>query len=104
MVGVCYGGGNGKNDAAEGGSCYTSAMQLLRDATGAIALGRKPPTRQSRTVFHGSGALWACLMAGLLLCGPAPCPAQVMVQIGQNFTGSTYGTHSQALPPDPNGA
>jgi hypothetical protein len=29
--------------------------------------------------------------------------AQVAVQIGQNFTGSSYLTNSQALPPDPNG-
>jgi hypothetical protein len=27
----------------------------------------------------------------------------VTVQIGQNFTGTTYGVNSQALPPDPNG-
>ncbi|HAO78740.1 MAG TPA: hypothetical protein DCQ92_07145 [Verrucomicrobia subdivision 3 bacterium] len=30
--------------------------------------------------------------------------AQVVVAIGQNFTGSTYGDISQALPPDANGA
>jgi len=30
-------------------------------------------------------------------------PAQVTIQIGQNFTGSTYGVNSAALPPDPNG-
>jgi hypothetical protein len=30
--------------------------------------------------------------------------AQVLVAIGQNFTGSTYGVNSQALPPDANGA
>jgi len=29
---------------------------------------------------------------------------QVTVQIGQNFTGSTYGVNSAALPPDPDGA
>ncbi len=29
--------------------------------------------------------------------------AQVTLQIGQNFTGSTYGVHSQSLPPDSNG-
>ena len=30
--------------------------------------------------------------------------AQVVVQIGQNFTGSTYGVNTQALPADANGA
>src|ERR1700722_16946167 len=29
--------------------------------------------------------------------------AQLTVQIGQNFTGSTYGVETQALPPDCNG-
>src|ERR1043166_338886 len=63
-------------------------MQLLKRATGAL--------------FY-SGSLPLATVA-LLFCGIGHCPAQVTVQIGQNFTSSTYGTHSQALPPDPNGA
>ena len=42
----------------------------------------------------------------LVLCGllsTAAGNAQVTVQIGLNFTGSSYITNSQALPPDPNG-
>src|SRR5579862_588535 len=37
----------------------------------------------------------------LIFAGSAT--AQVNIQIGQNFTGSTYGTDTQALPPDSNG-
>ncbi len=29
--------------------------------------------------------------------------AQVTLQVGHNFTGSTYGVNTQALPPDSNG-
>src|SRR6516225_6174916 len=48
----------------------------------------------------------ACLpaiMVGLML-GAAGSRAQVTVQIGANFTASTYSVNSQALPPDANGA
>jgi len=37
-----------------------------------------------------------------MLAAPA-VPGQVTVQVGLNFTGSSYLTNSQALPPDPNG-
>ncbi len=39
----------------------------------------------------------------ILLLMTAYAQAQVTVQIGQNFTGSTYGVNTQALPPDSNG-
>jgi hypothetical protein len=43
--------------------------------------------------------------SGLLLwLTSVSAPAEVVVAIGQNFTGSTYGDISQALPPDANGA
>ena len=45
--------------------------------------------------------LFTVLLPFLLVAVPAP--GQVTVQIGQNFTGSTYGVNSQGLPPDPNG-
>ena len=38
----------------------------------------------------------------LIITGSAA--AQVNIQIGQNFTGSTYGDNTQALPPDSNGS
>jgi hypothetical protein len=48
--------------------------------------------------------LWACLLTGVLLC-PARMHAQVNVQIGQNFTATTYVALSgTGLPPDPDGA
>ena len=40
----------------------------------------------------------------LMLVVSLAADAQVITAIGQNFTGSTYGTDSQALPPDANGA
>ena len=46
-------------------------------------------------------------LAGFLIYGllsAEQTPAQLVVQIGQNFTGSTYGVNSQSLPPDANGA
>src|SRR5947207_1232010 len=63
-------------------------MQLLKRATGVL--------------FH-SGFLTLAIAAPLL-CGIARCPAQVTVQIGQNFTGSSYGSQSQTIPADSNGA
>src|SRR5450759_1782428 len=43
--------------------------------------------------------------SGLLLwLTSVSAPAEVVVAIGQNFTGSTYGVNSAALPPDANGA
>ena len=45
-------------------------------------------------------------ICSLVLCGllsTVAGHAQVTVQIGLNFTGSSYITNSQALPPDPNG-
>ena len=47
--------------------------------------------------------LWGCLLGGVFL-GSMRAPAQVTVQIGLNFTASTYGDTSSALPPDANGA
>ena len=44
------------------------------------------------------------LASGFLLAAAPAIHAQVAVQIGQNFTGSTYNLNSTALPPDPNGA
>jgi hypothetical protein len=63
-------------------------MQLLKHATGAL--------------FHGGSVHLA--IAGLLLCGIALSPAQVTVQIGQNFTGTSYNPNAPAIPPDSNGA
>jgi hypothetical protein len=47
-----------------------------------------------------------CLVLAFFLASlpAASICAQVLVQIGQNFTGSTLGINSDALPPDPNGA
>ena len=52
-------------------------------------------------LFIRNPAGWACFVVLLQFAWCAP--AQVTVQIGQNFTGSTYGVNSSALPPDPNG-
>ncbi len=53
--------------------------------------------------FPGSKPLlWMCLFACFLVCPPC-ANAQVTAQIGQNFTASTYGSSSFALPPDANG-
>jgi hypothetical protein len=49
-----------------------------------------------RTFYYASGLL--------LWLTSVSAPAEVVVAIGQNFTGSTYGDISQALPPDANGA
>jgi len=46
----------------------------------------------------------AALWIACLLCGTARSPAQLVVQIGQNFTGNTFGVNAQSLPPDSNGA
>jgi hypothetical protein len=49
--------------------------------------------------------LTVAFAGGLLLwLASVSAPAEVVVAIGQNFTGSTYGDISQALPPDANGA
>jgi len=48
--------------------------------------------------------VWVCASIFCLFLSAVGGRAQVMVQIGQNFTSSTYGVNSQALPPDPNGA
>lgn len=54
----------------------------------------------SRTCSPG---LLCCLAFGLLF--PAlPIPATLVVQVGKNFTGSTYGVDSSARPADGNGA
>jgi hypothetical protein len=53
-------------------------------------------------LFRRNLAVWSYSFALFLFAMCAP--AQVTVQIGQNFTGSTYGVNSSALPPDPNGA
>ena len=56
----------------------------------------------SRSVFR---PLTVAFVGGLLLwLSSVSVPAEVVVTIGQNFTGSTYGDISQALPPDANGA
>jgi hypothetical protein len=44
------------------------------------------------------------VLASYLLLWSVSAPAEVLVTIGQNFTGSTYGTDSLALPADANGA
>src|ERR1022692_1148734 len=49
----------------------------------------------------------ASILTVLLFLVAVGSPAGVVVQIGQNFTGTTYGgstTNSAAIPPDPNGA
>ena len=46
----------------------------------------------------------AAVVLAALLWLPAPAGAQVLVQIGQNFTASTLDVDSTALPPDCNGA
>jgi hypothetical protein len=57
---------------------------------------------QFRSVLRPQAVSFAC---GLLLwLTSMSVRAQVVVAIGQNFTGSTYGDISQALPPDANGA
>ena len=48
--------------------------------------------------------LWTGAFVLCLLLAGVGVRAQVAVKIGQNFTGSTYGVNSAALPPDPNGA
>lgn len=50
------------------------------------------------STFH----LLLALLLGALLA--SPIQAEVLVQIGQNFTASTLGVDSTALPPDCNGA
>ena len=42
------------------------------------------------------------MLGGLVLCSSAS--AVLVVNIGKNFTGSTFGQNSSANPPDPNGA
>ena len=49
-----------------------------------------------------SPRLWNLFIPCLLLAAVGG-HAQVTIQIGQNFTGSSFLTNSQALPPDPNG-
>ena len=56
------------------------------------------------TISLRKGHVLAGLLMVWLLPGIQPSTAQVLVQIGQNFTGSTYRIDSQALPPDANGA
>jgi len=57
---------------------------------------------QFRSVLRPQAVSFAC---GLLLwLTSVSVRAQVVVAIGQNFTGSTYGVNSAALPPDANGA
>lgn len=41
--------------------------------------------------------------AACVVCAAGPAPAELIVQFGQNFTASTLGVDSQALPPDANG-
>ena len=53
------------------------------------------------SVFFGG---LAALLVAWFLCGTEQSPAQLVVQIGQNFNGSTFLTDSQGLPPDSNGA
>jgi hypothetical protein len=53
-------------------------------------------------LFSRNPHVWSCSFTLFLFATCAP--AQVTVRIGQNFTGSTYGVNSSALPPDPNGA
>ena len=48
--------------------------------------------------------LWTGAFVLCLLLAGVGVRAQVAVKIGQNFTGSTYGVNSAALPPDSNGA
>jgi len=57
----------------------------------------------------GRLGLWRCLSVLSLFLLGAGAPAQVMVQVATNFTGSTYNNgsntgNSSAIPPDPNGA
>jgi hypothetical protein len=52
------------------------------------------------TKFPGCFLFMASL---IVLLAAVDAPGQVTVQIGQDFTGTTYGVNSQALPPDPNG-
>ncbi|MDB6022570.1 MAG: hypothetical protein JWQ04_2427 [Pedosphaera sp.] len=51
-----------------------------------------------------AGRLLPWLICSLLLLTGEPLPAQIGLAIGQNFTSSTYGVNSSALPPDANGA
>src|SRR5947207_12433961 len=46
----------------------------------------------------------ACLLIGVVFYFGEQCPAQVAVQIGQNFLGSIYGVNVAAVPADSNGA
>ena len=46
----------------------------------------------------------ACFVAVDFFLSQASAPAQVVVKIGQNIVGRTYGSNSSAIPPDPNGA
>ncbi len=54
------------------------------------------------TTVHNPRLL--ALASMTLLIGSGVARATLVVQIGQNFTGSTYGVNTFARPPDPNGA
>ena len=47
---------------------------------------------------------WYCLLLGCFIHLAERGEAEVIVQVGQNFTASTYEVNSQSLPPDANGA
>ena len=84
-------------------------LWLRKYATLVNATVRPPPTSNLHQncdpvpMSFKRNFLASCL-AGLLVSGIQTIPAQIVVQIGQNFTGSTYGANSQSLPPDSNGA
>src|SRR5215467_6831792 len=70
-----------------------------------IILGRLNPTRSHSlfrfATFIPSGRV--VLAASIAVLAPSS-PAQVQLQIGQNFSGSRFGVDSQLTPPDANGA
>src|SRR5438067_2391991 len=67
-------------------------MQLIKSALGVFSSCDAPRSGQSSSFPSLRAMLWTVLVWGFLFCGIERSPAQVLVQIGQNFTGSTYGS------------
>jgi hypothetical protein len=55
------------------------------------------------SLLSSRSALWTGLLLAGLISPAMPSTAGIVVQIGQNFTGSTYGADSPYNPPDCNG-
>src|SRR5437773_12490496 len=58
----------------------------------------------ARPFLSNRKALWIGLRLTCLFYGFLQADAAVVVEIGQNFTGSSYGVDSSLTPPDCNGA